>query len=55
MLKHLKTDGTEWCSLVETTVAMLMSEHVITLRGSSTRSGSVGATTMSEYCKSVAI
>ena len=34
---------------------MLMSERDITLRGSSTWSGRVGATTMSEYRKTVAV
>ena len=52
-LEHLKDAGAEWCSLVETSIAMLASEHDITMRRSSTRSGS--ATTMSVYRAAVAI
>ena len=46
-LKHLKDAGAEWCSLVETSIAMLATDHDITMRRSSTQSDS--ATTMSVY------
>ncbi len=36
-IKHLKDEKAEWCTLVETTVEMLSSEHDITLRSISTR------------------
>ena len=52
-LKHLKHAGAEWCSLVETSIAMLATDHDITMRRSSTRSDS--ATTMSVYRAAVAI
>ena len=51
--KHLKDAGTEWCSLVKTSIAMLATDHGITMRRSSTRSDS--ATTMSGYRAAVAI
>ena len=54
-LNHLKNDGAEWCSLVETTVSMLVTEHNITLRASATQTGSAGATAISDYRDSVAI
>ena len=53
-LKHLKNVGAEWCSSVETTVAMLTTEHNITLQRSSTRTGSGSATTIGEYRNAVA-
>ena len=52
-LKHLKDAGAEWCSLVETSIAMLATDHDITMRRSST--GSDSATTMSVYRDAVAI
>ena len=52
-LKHLKDAGAEWCSLVETSIAMLATDHDITMRRSSTQSDS--ATTMSVYRDAVAI
>ena len=52
-LKHLKDAGAEWCSLVETSIAMLATDHDITMRRSSTRSDS--ATTMSVYRDAIAI
>ena len=52
-LKHLKDAGAEWCSLVETSIAMLATDHDITMRRSSTRSDS--ATTMSVYRDAVAM
>ena len=52
-LKRLKMDRAEWCSLKGTIIQALESEHGITLGSSSTRSGSAGATRMSEYRNSV--
>ena len=52
-LKHLKDAGAEWCSLVETSIAMLATDYDITMRRSSTRSDS--ATTMSVYRDAVTI
>ena len=46
-LKHLKDAGAEWCSLDETSIAILATDQDITMRRSSTRSDS--ATTMSVY------
>ena len=52
-LKNLKDAGGEWCSLVEISIAMLATDHDITMRRSSTRSDS--ATTMSVYRDVIAI
>ena len=49
----MKDAGAEWCSLVETSIAILATDHDITIRRSSTRSDS--ATTMSVYRDAVAI
>ena len=54
-LKHLKEDGAEWCSQVETTLSELNSEHGVQIRyRSSTRTGCADAATMIEYRESVA-
>ena len=52
-LKHLKDTVAEWCSLIETSIAMLATDHDIIVRRSST--GSDSATTMSVYRDAVAI
>lgn len=54
--EHLKDEKAEWCSLVESTVEMLSSEHDITLRSISTRGRSgVNADTIAGFRASVAI
>ena len=52
-VKHLKDDGAEWSSLVEKTVAMLESEHDITLTMGGTQSFTAGASTLTRYHKEV--
>ena len=54
-LNQLKRDDAEWCSQVTACVNKLANEQGIDLTRSSTRSGSGSATTVSEYCTSVAI
>ena len=54
-LNQLKRDDAEWCSQVTACVNKLANEQGINLTRSSTRSGSGSATTVSEYCTSVAI
>ena len=49
----MKDAGAEWCSLVETSIAMLATDHDITMRRSSTRSDS--ATTTRVYRDAVDI
>ena len=51
----MKDHDAEWCSLVERNVAMLESEHEITLTMGGTRNCSAGASTLSRYRNEVAI
>ena len=54
-LKHMKDHDAEWCSLVERNVAMLESEHEITLTMGGIRNCSATASTLSRYRNEVAI
>ena len=55
-IKHLKDPGSEWCSIVESTVEMLETEHSITVKNtSSTSRNAVCANTMAEFRDAVAI
>ncbi len=55
-IKHLKDPGSEWCSIVESTVEMLETEHSISVKNtSSTSRNAVCANTMAEFRDTVAI
>ncbi len=55
-IKHLKDPGSEWCSIVESTVEMLETEHSITVKNiSSTSRNAVCANSMAEFRDTVAI
>ena len=54
-LNELKKEGAQCCTQIKTTIAKLTTEHGITIRHGSTRTGSVNAITTSEYRDSVAV